>query len=84
VKAVGTSDVTPIYDVVILTCKAYDLDTAIAAIAPAVAPTGYVLPFLNGIAHIDVLNQRFGQHRVLGRTEDSINTDVERRNPPIQ
>ncbi len=38
------------------------LDTAVAAIAPAVAPTGYVLPFLNGIAHIDVLNQRFGQH----------------------
>lgn len=27
-----------------------------------------MLPFLNGIAHIDVLNQRFGQHRVLGGT----------------
>src|SRR6185295_7545098 len=53
---------------VILTCKAYDLESAVAAIAPAVAPTGYVLPFLNGIAHIDVLNQRFGQHRVLGGT----------------
>jgi 2-dehydropantoate 2-reductase len=68
VKTVVASDVTPIFDAVILTCKAYDLDTAVAAIAPAVAPTGYVLPFLNGIAHIDVLNQRFGQHRVLGGT----------------
>jgi 2-dehydropantoate 2-reductase len=68
VETVAASDVAPIYDAVILTCKAYDLDTAVAAIAPAVAPTGYVLPFLNGIAHIDVLNQRFGQHRVLGGT----------------
>jgi 2-dehydropantoate 2-reductase len=68
VKTVVASDLAPVYDAVILTCKAYDLDTAVAAIAPAVAPTGYVLPFLNGIAHIDVLNQRFGQHRVLGGT----------------
>ena len=68
VKTVIASDVAPIYDAVILACKAYDLDTAVAAIAPAVAPSGYLLPFLNGIAHIDVLNQRFGQHRVLGGT----------------
>jgi 2-dehydropantoate 2-reductase len=53
---------------VILTCKAYDLDSAVAAIAPAVAPTGFVLPFLNGIAHIDILNEKFGRHRVLGGT----------------
>ena len=57
-ETVVASDVAPIYDAVILTCMAYDLDTAVAAIGPAVAPTGYVLPFLNGIAHIDVLNQR--------------------------
>jgi 2-dehydropantoate 2-reductase len=68
VKTVVEQDLAPIYDAVILTCKAYDFDTAVAAIAPAVAPTGYVLPFLNGIAHIDILNQRFGQHRVLGGT----------------
>jgi 2-dehydropantoate 2-reductase len=68
VKTVIASDVTPVYDAVILTCKAYDLDTAVGAIAPAMAPTGYVLPFLNGIAHIDILNQRFGGHRVLGGT----------------
>ena len=68
VETVVAPGVAPIYDVVILTCKAYDLDTAVAAIAPAVAPTGYILPFLNGIAHIDVLNDRFGQHRVLGGT----------------
>ena len=68
VKTVAAPDLVPIYDAVILTCKAYDLEAAIAALTPAVAPTGYVLPFLNGIAHIEVLNQRFGQHRVLGGT----------------
>jgi 2-dehydropantoate 2-reductase len=67
-KTVVASELAPVYDAVILTCKAYDLDTALAAIAPAVAPSGYVLPFLNGIAHIDVLNEKFGPHRVLGGT----------------
>src|SRR5262249_46282941 len=68
VKTAVAVEVTPVYDAVILTCKAYDLDAAVAAIAPAVAPDGYVLPFLNGIAHIDVLNDKFGRHRVLGGT----------------
>src|SRR5258708_5107471 len=68
VETVVAPDLAPSYDAAMLTCKACDLDTAVAAIASAVAPTGYVLPFLNGIAHIDVLNQRFGQHRVLGGT----------------
>ena len=68
VKTAVASEVTPVYDAVLLTCKAYDLDAAVASIAPAVAPTGYVLPFLNGIAHIDVLNERFGRGRVLGGT----------------
>ena len=65
VKTVVAAEVAPIYDAVLLTCKAYDLDTAVAAIAPAVASDGYVLPFLNGIAHIDVLNEKFGRHQVL-------------------
>ena len=68
VKTVVAAELAPVYDAVILTCKAYDLDAAVAAITPAVAPTGYVLPFLNGIAHMDVLNETFGRHRVLGGT----------------
>ncbi|HTH96370.1 MAG TPA: 2-dehydropantoate 2-reductase [Stellaceae bacterium] len=68
VKTLLAAEVKPSYDAVLLTCKAYDLDGAVAAIAPAVAPTGYVLPFLNGIAHMDVLNAQFGPARVLGGT----------------
>lgn len=68
VKTVVASELRPVYDAVILTCKAYDLDAAIATIAPALAPDGYVLPFLNGKAHMEVLNEKFGARRVLGGT----------------
>jgi 2-dehydropantoate 2-reductase len=49
------------YDVVLLTCKAYDLDSAIAAIAPAVGPNTTVVPLLNGMRHLDVLDARVRQ-----------------------
>jgi 2-dehydropantoate 2-reductase len=54
------------YDVVALCCKAFDLDDAIAAVAPAVGPGSAVLPFLNGIKHLSILSDRFGPERVLG------------------
>ena len=54
------------YDVVVLSCKAYDLDDAIAAVTPAMGPQSAVLPLLNGMAHYDTLEQAFGAHRVLG------------------
>lgn len=68
VTTAAAADMKPVYDAVVLTCKAYDLDAAIAAITPALAPTGYVLPLLNGIAHMDALNRQFGADRVLGGT----------------
>ena len=61
-EAIGTDH----YDVIVLSCKAYDLDSAIAAIAPAVGPASVVLPLLNGLAHLEVLDSRFGRARVLG------------------
>jgi 2-dehydropantoate 2-reductase len=54
------------YDVVLLTCKAYDLESALAAIAPAVGEQSAIVPVLNGIRHIDDLTERFGRGRVLG------------------
>jgi 2-dehydropantoate 2-reductase len=54
------------YDVVLLTCKAYDLDSAIAAIAPAIGPNTTVVPLLNGMRHIDVLAEKFGADKVVG------------------
>ncbi len=54
------------FDLVILSCKAYDLDSSIDAIAPAVAATTTVLPILNGLRHYAALDARFGPERVLG------------------
>lgn len=54
------------FDAVILTCKAYDLPAAIEAIAPAMGPASVVVPLLNGLAHLDALEARFGAARVLG------------------
>lgn len=54
------------YDVVLLACKSYDLARAIDDIAPAVSTGTVVLPLLNGVAHIDVLRNRFGAERVIG------------------
>jgi len=68
VATVSAGELTPIYDLVLLTCKAYDLDSAIAAITPGLAPQGMVLPILNGLGHIAALNEAFGQERVLGGT----------------
>ena len=54
------------YDLVLLSCKAYDLEGAIEALAPAVGPQTALLPLLNGMRHLDVLEQCFGAERVLG------------------
>jgi 2-dehydropantoate 2-reductase len=54
------------FDAVLLACKAYDLDSAIAVIAPAVGSSTLILPLLNGIRHLDILDTRFGKDHVLG------------------
>jgi 2-dehydropantoate 2-reductase len=54
------------YDVVLLTCKAYDLDAALEAIAPAMGPKSVVIPMLNGLLHLDALTRRFGREHVMG------------------
>jgi 2-dehydropantoate 2-reductase len=54
------------FDVVLLSCKAFDLDDAIRSFAPAVGPQTVILPLLNGMLHLDVLDRKFGDARVLG------------------
>jgi 2-dehydropantoate 2-reductase len=66
VAAVTAEDVRPGWDLVLLACKAYDLDDAVAAIRPAVNARTLVLPVLNGLAHLDRLSAVFGAGRVLG------------------
>lgn len=67
-RTVQKETVRPDYDLVILSCKAYDLDASIASIGGAMGPDTLVLPLLNGMAHLARLEQAFGGARVLGGT----------------
>ncbi|WP_026224420.1 ketopantoate reductase family protein [Methyloversatilis thermotolerans] len=53
-------------DVVLLSCKAYDINPALDSIEPAMGPHSAVVPLLNGVAHLDALDRRFGRQRVAG------------------
>ena len=68
VRTVLEKTVRPDYDLVILSCKAYDLDASIASLAGAMGPTTLILPLLNGMAHLARLEHAFGSARVLGGT----------------
>ncbi|ACK84000.1 2-dehydropantoate 2-reductase [Methylorubrum extorquens] len=65
VKADALAGAGP-FDLVLLSAKAYDLDSVVADVAPAVGPGTAVLPILNGLRHLDVLDQAFGADHVLG------------------
>src|ERR1700676_4448337 len=54
------------FDLVLLSCKAYDLAGAIDSFAAAVGPETLVLPLLNGMRHLDMLDERFGRSHILG------------------
>jgi 2-dehydropantoate 2-reductase len=54
------------FDLVLLSCKAYDLEDAMTSFAPAVGPATIILPVLNGMRHLDALDHRFGPNRILG------------------
>src|ERR1700692_3288431 len=52
------------FDVVLLSCKEFDLEDAIKSFAPAVGPQTQIIPLLNGMLHLDVLDRQFGRERV--------------------
>ena len=65
VRTASADAVARDYDVVLLTCKAYDLQSSIEAIAPAMGPQTVIIPVLNGLAHFEVLDARFDASRVM-------------------
>ena len=68
VKTVVAGELARSYDIVLFTCKAYDLDSAMDAIAPAMGGEAAVVPLLNGMAHFEKLDARFGSRNVMGGT----------------
>src|SRR5689334_22344709 len=57
-RTIQAAQVREPFDVVLLSCKAYDLEAAVDAFAPAVGHDTVVLPLLNGMRHLDVLDER--------------------------
>ncbi len=54
------------FALVVISTKSYGLEGALEDIAPAVGPKTMILPILNGLRQIAVLQERFGAERVLG------------------
>lgn len=54
------------FDLILLSCKAYDLASAVDLFAPAVGAQTAILPLLNGMGHMDFLAARLGAGAVLG------------------
>jgi 2-dehydropantoate 2-reductase len=51
---------------VLVTVKAAGLDAAVPEMMPAFGPDTTIVPVLNGLRHMDILNAAFGSARVLG------------------
>lgn len=54
------------FDLIMVSTKAYQLDGAMDDIAPAVGPETAIVPILNGMRQLAILEERFGADRVLG------------------
>ena len=54
-----------VYDLIILACKAFDLENALSSIIKA-SSQGVILPLLNGFTHLETLDRQFGKERVVG------------------
>ena len=68
------------FDLILLSCKSYDLESAADSFAPAVGTNTVILPLLNGMRHMDYLAERFGKSSVLGgQCQISATLDAEGR-----
>ncbi|MEV6549095.1 ketopantoate reductase family protein [Streptomyces sp. NPDC051597] len=73
-RLVTADEITGPYDLVLLSVKSTALEQAVEDLAPAVGPGTAIVPLLNGIRHLDVLNGRFGKEAVLGGVAKVITT----------
>src|SRR6202140_2930691 len=65
-KSIVGEQINQPYDLILLGVKNYALSAAISDFTSAVGPDTMILPFLNGMSHIDLLIARFGKRAVLG------------------
>jgi 2-dehydropantoate 2-reductase len=65
-KLVTASTIDGPYDAVLLSVKAFALESSLADFAPAVGPDTLIAPVLNGMKHFDDLSARFGAKALIG------------------
>jgi 2-dehydropantoate 2-reductase len=54
------------FDVIVISVKAYSLQSAMDDVAPAVGDSTVIVPILNGMRHLETLSDRFGKEKVMG------------------
>ncbi|TPV46732.1 ketopantoate reductase family protein [Bacillus dicomae] len=59
-------DQTAPFDVILFSTKAYHLNEAIQDLKPFVGENTVIIPLLNGIAHLSLLQKEFGEEKVIG------------------
>lgn len=65
-KLITARQIVEPFDLVLLAVKGFALEAVVADFAKAVGPETMIVPFLNGMRHMDLLRARFGQRAVLG------------------
>ncbi|PFL17275.1 2-dehydropantoate 2-reductase [Bacillus cereus] len=65
-KLITKEDRTAPFDVILFSTKAYHLNEAIQDLKPFVGENTVIIPLLNGIAHVSLLQKEFGVEKVIG------------------
>ena len=60
-----SNELKPIYDVILVSCKTYDLDQAMCDLR-GIKGKGMIIPFLNGFTHMEKLDKEFGSKNIIG------------------
>lgn len=65
-QLITKEDITAPFDVILFSTKAYHLNEAITDLRPFVGENTVIIPLLNGIAHLSLLQKEFGEEKVIG------------------
>lgn len=82
-RLVTADGLSGFYDAILLTVKAFSLESALADMPAAVGPGTMILPVLNGMRHVDILAKRFGKRSVVG-CACKINASIDDRGRIVQ
>tara|TARA_R110000850_G_scaffold277144_2_gene423906 strand:+ start:29539 stop:30459 length:921 start_codon:yes stop_codon:yes gene_type:complete len=73
-RTLTAAELTPNYELIVISCKAYSLDSVINDITHAIGEKTVILPLLNGLQHLELLGQKFGHNRILGGIAKTVAT----------